>query len=194
MSDSVHIVVLAGTLRVQRKSIHAARFIEQVGKGIDGITVELADPTMFYFEGDGNDPEGKDPRYTAVTERADAFFIVSPEYNRSFPGSLKRMLDSELSNYVHKPVALAGVSNGMWGGTRVVEELVVPLRQMGMVLTFNDVYFPKIQEIFNEQGELQDDYYHEAVTKAYTELIWMTRCMKYGRENLPSKYHTTEEK
>lgn len=192
MSNNIHIAVLAGTNRVQRKSIMAARFVEEVGKGVEGITVELADPTQFYFEGDGNDPEGKDARYTAVTERADAFFIVSPEYNHSFPGSLKRMLDSELANYIHKPVAFAGVSNGMWGGVRAVEALVSTVREMGMVVTFKDVYFPKIQDIFNENGELQNDLYYQTVNDAYTELVWMANSLRYGRENLPSKYHQQE--
>ena len=189
MSDTIHIAVLAGTTRAQRKSIHAARFVEQIGRTIEGITVELVDPMDFTFAGDGNDPEGKDPRYTAITERADAFFIVSPEYNHSFPSSLKRMLDSELSNYIHKPVAFAGCSSGMWGGVRGVEALVSTVREMGMVTTFSDVYFPKVQDVFNEAGELQVEFYTGAVTASYTELIWMAKTLKYGREQLPSKYH-----
>lgn len=189
MSDMIHIAILAGTTRAQRKSIHAARFIEKIGKTIEDISVELVDPTDFSFAGDGNDPEGKDPKYTTITERADAFFIVTPEYNHSFPGSLKRMLDSELGNYIHKPVAFAGASSGSWGGVRAVEGLVGTVREMGMVATFGDVYFPKVEDVFNEAGELQINDYTQSVEKAYAELIWMARALKHGRERIPSAYH-----
>ncbi len=187
--DKLFIPVIEGTTRPQRLSIHAARFVEQVGKGIEEIEVQLIEPGDFNFPGDGNDPEGKDPRYTALTEKADAFFIVTPEYNHSFPGSLKRMLDSELGNYIHKPVAFAGVSDGLWGGVRAIEALVHTVREMGMVATFTDVQFPRVQEIFNEKGELQDEAYERRVKRTYEELIWMAKVLKSGRDNIPSQYH-----
>jgi len=181
MPEPLHIAVLVGTTREQRKSIWAARFIAQVGAGIEGVTTELVDPKDFTFNGDGNDPEGKDARYTQITEKADAFFIVTPEYNHSFPGSLKRMLDSELANYIHKPVALAGASSGMWGGVRAVESLVGPVREMGLVVTFTDVYFAKVQDLFSESGELLNPFYQGSVEKAYKELIWMAQALKAAR-------------
>ncbi|MBI3624048.1 NAD(P)H-dependent oxidoreductase [Candidatus Saccharibacteria bacterium] len=187
--SKLYIPVLVGTTREQRKSIFAAKLVMEVGKTFEDIETELIDPKDFSFPGDGNDPEGKDPKYTKITERADGFFIVTPEYNHSFPGSLKRMLDSELSNYIHKPVAFAGVSSGSWGGVRAIEALVGTVREMGMVATFADMQFPKIQEIFNQQGELQNKNYREYVKGAWIELIWMAKVLKQGRETVPSKYH-----
>ena len=184
MDTDLFILVLAGTTRVQRKSFNAAKLIAEIGSQIDGIKIELVDPNDYKFPGDGNDPEGKDPKYTELTKQADAYFIVSPEYNHSFPGSLKRMLDSELENYIHKPVALAGASSGMWGGVRAVEALVGSVREMGMVVTYTDVYFPKVQELFDDNGRLLNDYYLKAVRKAYDELIWMAKTLKYGRTNI----------
>jgi NAD(P)H-dependent FMN reductase len=77
--SKLYIAVLAGTTREQRNSIHAARLVVEVGNTFDEVEAVLVDPKDFSFPGDGNDPEGKDPRYTAITERADAFFIVSPD-------------------------------------------------------------------------------------------------------------------
>jgi NAD(P)H-dependent FMN reductase len=181
MDETIHIAVLAGTTRQQRKSIHAARFVAEVGKKIDGVTIVFVDPAEFNFPGDGNDPEGKDPRYSEITKNADAFFIVTPEYNHSIPGSLKRMLDSELENYIHKPVAFAGASNGMWGGVRAIEALATTVREMGMVATFTDVHFPKVQDLFDDQGNLLNDLYHKLTVKAYVELIWMATALKKAR-------------
>lgn len=180
----LQIVVLEGTTRVQRESIHAARLVAEIGRAQKGVEITFVDPNDFHFPGDGNDPEGKDPRYTEITARADAFFIVSPEYNHSFPGSLKRMLDSELKNYIHKPVAFAGVSKERWGGVRAIEALNTTVREMGMVSTFSDVHFPHVPTLFDENGELLDPIYRKLVQESYDELIWMAKTMRWGRENL----------
>lgn len=181
---NLRIAVIEGTTRVRRESIHAARLVVAVGQAMPGVEVKFVDPVAYSFEGDGNDPEGKNPAYTAITEWAEAFFIVSPEYNHSFPGSLKRLLDSELENYIHKPVAFAGVSNGGWGGVRVIEALVNTVREMGLVATFTDVHFPRVQNLFDEEGRLLDEAYRERVARTYRELIWMGRVLRWGREHI----------
>jgi NAD(P)H-dependent FMN reductase len=177
------VVVILGTTRQQRLSVNAAKLIAEIGNSIEGISTTLVDPNDFNLPGDGNDEEGKDPKYSQITADADAFFIVTPEYNHSFPGSLKRLLDSELGNYNRKAVAIAGVSNGNWGGVRAVESLVPALRQMGLVSISTDLYFPRIQDIFDESGILLNERYLESVPKIYDELIWMIKSLKYGREN-----------
>ena len=181
MSEKLFIPVIIGTTRDQRKSILAAELIYKVSKEYSSIESVLVDPKDFNFGGDGNDPEGKDPKYTELTLKADGFFIVTPEYNHSFPGSLKRMLDSELSNYVHKAVAFAGASSGNWGGVRAIEALVVSVREMGLVATFQDVQFPRVQDLFSEDGSLLDDKYIPRIRKAWDELIWLCNALKYAR-------------
>lgn len=187
MEETLTIAVLAGTTRVQRESIKAAQFVAAIGREQPGVNIIFVDPNDFNFPGDGNDPEGKDPRYSEITANADAFFIVTPEYNHSFPGSLKRMLDSELRNYNHKPVAFAGCSNGNWGGTRAVESLVPAVRETGLVVMSWDVYFPYVQNIFDEAGDPKPEFaerYTKSLNKLYQELIWFARMLKQGRAAL----------
>lgn len=186
MSQPLTIAVLTGTTRVQRQSVKAAQYIADFGRQLDNVEIIFVDPNQFHFAGDGNDPEGKDPRYTAIVEQADAFFIVTPEYNHSFPGSLKRMLDSELAHYNHKPVALAGVSNGNWGGVRAVEQLCGAIRELGLVVMSWDIYFPRVQDIFNEQGAMHNEFterYDKQLTKLYTELLWFADMLKAAKNN-----------
>jgi NAD(P)H-dependent FMN reductase len=187
MEETLTIAVLAGTTRVQRESIKAAQFVAAIGRQQPDVDIIFVDPKDFNFPGDGNDPEGKDPRYSEITAKADAFFIVTPEYNHSFPGSLKRMLDSELRNYNHKPVAFAGCSNGNWGGTRAVESLVPAVRETGLVVMSWDVYFPYVQNIFDETGNPKPEFaerYTKSLNKLYKELIWFARMLKQGRAAL----------
>jgi len=183
----LNIVIIEGTTREGRRSIHAAKFIYEVSKEYKDVESVFVDPRDFNFPGDGDDDNARDPRYTKITQKADAFFIVVPEYNHGYPGSLKRMLDSELKNYIHKPVAFAGV--GRWGGVRAIESLVPSVREMGMIATFTDVQFPKIFEIFDENGKLIDADYTKRVKRSFDELIWMAKSLKYGIENFDSQYH-----
>ncbi len=191
MSDQekLFILVLQGTVRPGRRSIDVARLVTKLGDEQDEIRVELVDPAEYEFPKDGNDEEVKDPRYSALTKRADGFFVVVPEYNHGYPGTLKRMLDSELENYIHKPVAFAGVSAGRWGGVRAIEALVPIVREMGMVATFTDVQFPSVGDLFDKDGNLLDEAYIRRVNRTYTELIWMARVLRWGRNNVASQYH-----
>lgn len=187
MDEKLIIAVIEGTTRERRESIKAARYIAEFGRQLPNVEIVFVDPKEFNFPGDGNDPEGKDPRYGEITARADGFFIITPEYNHSFPGSLKRMLDSELQTYNHKPVAFAGVSNGSWGGTRAIEALVPAVRETGLVALSWDIYFPRIQDLFDESGQLKPENrerYDKNLSKLYAELLWIARLFKTGRGGL----------
>lgn len=178
------IAIIAGTTREQRRSINAARYVADIGRAYENTEIVFVDPKDFYFPGDGNDPEGKDARYGEIVSNADAYFIVTPEYNHSIPGTLKRMLDSEYAAYLHKPVALAGVSNGPWGGVRVCEALLPVCHRLGMVNIVPELYFPKVQDIFNEQGSIHDEFkemYEKNTRKSFDELIWFARLLKGHR-------------
>jgi NAD(P)H-dependent FMN reductase len=184
MAEPITLAVLAGTTRAQRQSIKAAHYIADFARRLPDVEVIFVDPLEFSFPGDGNDPEGKDPRYTEIVAKADAFFIVTPEYNHSFPGSLKRMLDSELELYNHKPVAFAGASDGNWGGTRAVESLIPAVRETGLVVMSWDVFFPYVDKLFDEQGNLAEDKrerYERGLGKLFTELLWFARLLKSAR-------------
>ncbi|HEV2403174.1 MAG TPA: NAD(P)H-dependent oxidoreductase [Candidatus Saccharimonadales bacterium] len=186
MDEPYVIAILVGTTRERRESIKAARYVAQFGETLPNVEIVFVDPKDFHFAGDGNDQEGKDPRYSEITAKADGFFIITPEYNHSFSGSLKRMLDSESKNYVHKALALAGVSNGGWGGVRAVEALVGPVREMGLVVTYANLYFPRVQDIFDDQGKMRPEYterYERNLHDAYYELLFLARALRWARLN-----------
>jgi NAD(P)H-dependent FMN reductase len=133
---------------------------------------------------------GKDfPVWRDAIIKADGLVIVTPEYNHGYPGILKSVLDLLLKEYIHKAVAFAGVSAGPWGGTRVIESLLHVVRELGLTPTFTDLNFTKIQDKFDEEGNLLDASYNKRVDAFLTELVWMSKALKWGRENVPSKYH-----
>src|SRR4029453_792288 len=101
----------------------------------------------------------KDSAFSETTMRADALIIVAPEYNHAYPGLLKTVLDSNLKEYIHKAVGICGVSAGPFGGTRVVENMLPVMRELGMVTIFWDGNFSSVQNAFDESGALTDQSY-----------------------------------
>lgn len=188
--SKLKLAVILGTKRVDNKSQYVARHIVRAAEASGDWEVTFVDPNELNLPGDGNDDVGKDPKYTKITEESEAFFIVSPEYNHSFPGTLKRVLDSELKNYIHKPAAVAGVSSGRFAGVRAVMALAEVLRELGLVMTFQDVLVGGSYDAYNEEtGEANDDYIEKSIKDGLTELKWMAETLKHGRENLPNKHH-----
>lgn len=182
--QNITIALILGTARPGAWSRHAAAYVENIAKQYENVEVVFVDPRDFSFPGDGDKPGDKDPKYGEIITRADAYFIVTPEYNHSIPGSLKRMLDSEYGPYMKKPVALAGVSDGSWGGTRVCEALLPVCHRLGMVNILSELYFPKVRDIFDESGQMREDYremYDKNIRKSLDELLWFARLLKSAK-------------
>jgi NAD(P)H-dependent FMN reductase len=109
---------------------------------------------------------------------------VTPEYNHGYPGMLKHLLDTNLKEYVHKAVGICGVSAGGFGGTRVIENLLPVMRELGLVTIFWDGNFSGAQKLFDESGKLLDESYVKRMDKFLKELIWMSKVLRYGREQV----------
>jgi NAD(P)H-dependent FMN reductase len=89
-----------------------------------------------------------------------------------------------LKEYIHKAVGLCGVSAGPFGGSRVIENLLPVMRELGLVTTFTDVNFSKVQNVFDEHGKLLDESFVRRVNAFLDELLWMARVLRHGRENV----------
>lgn len=189
--DKLKLPVLLGTNRKQRKSVHVARWLVSEMEKRTDIETRLFDVSEFAFPHDDYGQGIKDlfPEWRDAIIQSDGLVIVSPEYNHGYPGSLKAVLDLLLKEYIHKAVALVGVSAGPWGGARVIEAMVPMVRELGLTVTFTDLNFPSIQKKFDEQGKLQDSAYKQRVKDFLDELVWMSRTLKWGRENVSSKHH-----
>jgi len=178
------IPVILGTVRQGRRSEHAAQLVlEQTGKRA-GVETELIDIRSIPLPLDDAGEQIKDRGFSALIQKSDGLILVVPEYNHGYPGLLKHVLDSNLEEYIHKAVGICGVSAGPFGGSRVIEQLLPVLRELGLVTTFTDVNFSTIGKVFDDQGKLLDEKYTSRVDKFLDELIWMTRVLRHGRENI----------
>jgi NAD(P)H-dependent FMN reductase len=184
MENKLHVPVILGTVRKGRASENVAKFVFGELQKFENIEAELIDIRRLRFSIDDAGEDIKDPEFSASMNRADGLVIVAPEYNHSFPGWLKHVLDTNLKEYIHKAVGICGVSAGGFGGTRVVQSLLPVLRELGTVTIFWDGNFSKAQTLFDENGKLLDESYIKRVDQFLKELIWMSKVLRYGRENI----------
>jgi NAD(P)H-dependent FMN reductase len=179
------IPVILGTVRKGRASENVARFVFEQVKQREGVETELIDIRDLNFPVDDAGEQIKDAKFSAACARADGFVIVTPEYNHGYPGMLKHVLDSNLKEYIHKAVGICGVSAGGFGGTRVIESLLPVMRELGLVTIFWDGNFSGAQGLFDENRKIKDEATHvKRLDKFLGELIWMSKVLRYGRENV----------
>jgi len=190
--DELNIPVLLGTNRKMRKSAFVAKWLVGQMEKRPEIRTRLFDVADFALPHDDYGQGLKDsfPEWRDAIVNADGLVIVTPEYNHGYPGSLKAVLDLLLREYVHKAVAFVGVSAGVWGGTRVIEAMVPMVRELGLAVTFTDLNFPKVEKLFDDQGNLLDSAFDQRAKDFLDELVWMSRVLKWGRANVPSKFHS----
>jgi NAD(P)H-dependent FMN reductase len=178
------IPVVLGTVRQGRMSAHAARFVHGRVLERPGVETELIDIATLDIPIDDAGTDIKDPVFAAKMTRADALVIVTPEYNHSFPGLLKHVLDTCLEEYIHKAAGIVGVSAGSFGGSRGIQDLLPALREMGLMTIFTDVYFGSVHKVFDDAGNLRDKAFVERVDNFLDELVWMATTLRWGRENV----------
>ena len=177
--------VILGTPRRGRMSEHAARLMwAQVGKR-PGVETALVDVATLPIPVDDAGEGAKDPEFGELVNRADAVVIVAPEYNHGYPGLLKHVLDTNLKEYIHKAAGIVGVSAGVFGGARVIQNLIPVLRELGLVTIFWDVNFTTVGSKFDEEGNLLDESLLPRIDAFLDELLWMAETLRHGREQVP---------
>src|SRR5580765_8313758 len=178
------IPVILGTPRQGRWSEHAARFVVAQLEMRPDVETELVDVRDLPFPGNGEGEDIKDPAFSELCMRADGFVLIAPEYNHGYPGMLKHALDTNLKEYIHKAVGICGVSAGSFGGTRVIQNLLPVMRELGLVTIFWDGNFSEVQDLFGADGTITDPSYSRRLEKFFKELIWMARVLRHGREKV----------
>jgi NAD(P)H-dependent FMN reductase len=183
----VFLPVVIGTPRQGRLTEPAANFVfGEVSKRTD-IDTELIDIRKIPIRMDDAGEALKDSEFSATVARADGLILVVPEYNHSFPGLLKHVLDTNLKEYVHKAVGVCGVSAGPFGGSRMIQSLLPVLRELGLVTIFLDVYFGTAGKLFDSAtGKITDPAYSRRLENFLNELVWMARALRHARESLPA--------
>ncbi|MDL2077923.1 NAD(P)H-dependent oxidoreductase [Streptomyces sp. GXMU-J15] len=122
---------------------------------------------------------------TPKLARADAFVVLTPEYNHSYPAGLKNLIDWHYEEWRAKPVALVSYG-GMAGGLRAAEHLRQVFAELHAVTVRDTVSFHNAGAAFDDSGRLKDPTAPDAAAKTMLDqLEWWGRALREAKERRP---------
>ncbi|MFI9584931.1 NADPH-dependent FMN reductase [Streptomyces sp. NPDC052236] len=192
----LNLAVITGSVREGRFGpVVTNWFVEQAEQYSDRFTVDVIDladtslplalpPLPPALEPNMARPAGM----TDLTNRlgaADAIVIVTPDYNRSFPASLKAAIDWHYTEWQAKAIGFVGYS-GASGGILAIEQLRQVFNELGAHTVRDYVSFPRYYELFDAEGSLKDPTGPNAAAKTLLDrLHWWGSVLHDARRDRP---------
>jgi NAD(P)H-dependent FMN reductase len=184
----LNLLVIYGSVRHHRQGIKAARFIlgECTARGhqatlVDPVEEQLPLLDRMYKEFAPGQAPAVLERLAGRIKAADAFIIVSGEYNHSIPPALSNLLDHFLEEYFWRPSAIVCYSAGGFGGVRAAMQLRAMLCELGMPSIPSLLPVPSVQDAFDDEGHPRDEGYHRRAARFLDELEWYANALKTAR-------------
>jgi NAD(P)H-dependent FMN reductase len=122
------------------------------------------------------DVQSTPERFKSLSERvfaADAFILVTPEYNGSYAPALKNLLD-HYPKQAHKVFGIATASTGAMGGMRATQQLLLLVPALYGVASPYMLVVPAVDKKFDEEGLLLDPAFEKNVKLFAQEFVWLT--------------------
>ncbi|MGI5458096.1 NADPH-dependent FMN reductase [Streptomyces sp. CA-249302] len=195
MDNNKHrLVIVVGSVRDGRFGPVVASWVAEQAAEHGGFEVEVVDLAEIdvplalpaaspkYAGEDYPRPAGM-AALTSALERADAFVVVTPEYNHSYPASLKAAIDWHFTQWTAKPVAFVSYG-GAAGGRHAVLHLENVLTELHAVTIRDGLAFP------NYFTAWQDGHPLDPAAPGYAktlleQLSWWAGTLRSARETAP---------
>jgi NAD(P)H-dependent FMN reductase len=124
-------------------------------------------------------------RIPEVVADADAFIVVTPEYNHGYPSALKALIDSFPTQWQAKPVAFVSYG-GISGGLRAVEQLRLVFAELHAVTLRDGVSFANAWERFDSHGNLRaPERARRSTVTMMQRLRWWALALRRARAQVP---------
>jgi NAD(P)H-dependent FMN reductase len=185
---SLTVPVILGSVRTDRIGLRAARFLTARLEA-RGHAAPLVDPAelklplldrMYKEYPAGSAPEALE-RLAGLYRRADAFLIVTAEYNHGVPPALSNTLDHFLEEYFWRPSAICCYSAGQYGGVRAAMPLRAMLAEMGMPSIPSLLPIPRLQKVLDVAGAPAETWIEGAASRFLDELEWYAEALRERR-------------
>lgn len=186
----LRMAVICASVREGRFGPKPARWIaDQAGQRGDAEVdfIDLGDHPLPVRLSQSPDPDVTEvlAQVTPRIEAADAFIVVTPEYNHSYPASLKSLLDWHYTQWRAKPVALVSYG-GLAGGLRAAEHLRPVFAELHAVTIREQVSFHMAWEKFDENGTpTEPESVNAAAKTMLDQLVWWGEALRAAREKRP---------
>jgi NAD(P)H-dependent FMN reductase len=187
--------IIIGSTRPKRAADKVAPWVIDRAESHPAFDVEVLDlrdwPLPIFAEnldtiGDFNDPTYSAPvvrRWNHKVKEADAYLVITPEYNHSVPGVLKNAIDSVFVSFAfrNKPIVAVGYSGGIAGGVRAIEHLAQIAIEAEAVPIHAAVVIPRVAEAFDGDGLPVDPVTDISLGVALDDLTWWSTALERAR-------------
>ncbi len=122
------------------------------------------------------DVERTPDEFKSLSERvfgADAFILVTPEYNGSYAPALKNLLD-HYPKQSHKVFGIVTASTGSMGGMRATQQLLLLVPALFGIASPYMLVVPSVDKKFDEEGNLLDPAFEKSVKLFNHEFLWLS--------------------
>jgi NAD(P)H-dependent FMN reductase len=189
------LLVIVGSTRPGRAADLVLPWVTSRARAHGGFDVELADlrdwPLPIFAEHPGTIGDIADPTYSEPIVRAwnqkvkqaDAYAVVTPEYNHSIPAVLKNAIDTVWLSFGfrNKPVAAVGYSGSVGAGIRAIEHLAHVFIEAEAVPLRNTVVIPFVRTAFGPDGEPSDPETGIRLRVMLDDLAWWSAALETAR-------------
>jgi NAD(P)H-dependent FMN reductase len=185
-NEPIALAVIIGSTRDGRFAGVVGDWFARIATARDDLAVDVIDLAETPLP--GNMPRPAPPEVEAFAARisaADAFVVITPEYNHSYPGPLKVAIDAVKDGWAAKPVGFVGYG-GMSGGLRAIEHLRTVFAELHAVTVRDTVSFHGAWFRFDDEGRPRDpDECGAAATKLLDQVVWWGHALRDARAVRP---------
>jgi NAD(P)H-dependent FMN reductase len=194
MSSKPNLAIIIGSVRQGRSGPVVASWVAEQARshgGFDVTVVDLADydiplslPSVSpKLAGDSYPRPESMAELTERLDVADAFLIVTPEYNHSYPASLKAAIDWHFTQWTAKPVAFVSYG-GATGGRHAVAHLENVFTELHAVTIRDGLLFPMFSSNW-EDGRPRDTRAPTFAKRMLDQLTWWANTLIKARADSP---------
>ncbi|MGY6653051.1 NADPH-dependent FMN reductase [Amycolatopsis sp. TRM77291] len=176
----VRLAVIIGSVRHERFADAITGWLLSELAAIDGLEVDPIDLADVDLPLQGTRPGGTRTAISDKLHAADAYLVVTPEYNHSFPAALKNAIDWHFTEWAYKPVGFVGYGAGS-GGIRAIEQLRLIFPELRATTIRDAVLLNAPWTRLGPNGYEGTEGERGALAATMTELTWWARTLRAGR-------------
>ncbi|KAH9490561.1 hypothetical protein Btru_034106 [Bulinus truncatus] len=191
MANKLKAILFLGSTREGRFGLRVAKFMQKQLES-KNFHVDLFDPvalnfpllerTIYSYQDRSQLPKWMVECDDKV-KAADAYVVLSAEYNHSIPPALSNMLDHfSASHFAYKPSAIVSYSYGIYGGMRAAMQLRAFLSELGTPSVSNIFGIPEVHKALDENGNPLNQHMVSGSELLIKQLNWMAWAMKNHRD------------
>jgi chromate reductase, NAD(P)H dehydrogenase (quinone) len=176
VSNNIKVTVICGTDRADSNSLKVSKTVTDILRN-EGAEAELlnlgeVNPQWLAESAYGNNVPELDAILNRYLRHTQKLVIVAPEYNGSFPGILKYLIDaSNHGDWAGKTIALVGLGSGRGGNLRGVDHLTGIFHYLRSEVLSRKVYLSQILQRMDTEGNISDPLAITELTEQAKALI-----------------------